>query len=101
MPYTPRLIGARPLDNGRLALAFWNEKTKQEEVLVADIWGAFMDRRLSPLWESLFSKLYNETLFNSLYLYDGNVCWPFGLELSYLELYSASEIAKDGFQCLK
>ena len=94
-PYVPKLIGMRPLDNGRLALAFWNKKIKKEEVKVYDVW------KNNPKTSTYYTGWYDREKFKSCYLYGGWVYWGKEAEFMGSVLYYDSELVKEDFQCLK
>jgi len=94
--YIPIIEGLRPLKNGRLALAFWNEKIGLEEVRVFDVWKYFKSRRNDPL----ISPWFNPEYFKRVYLYHQMACWEPIRELSAEQLYENSEIVRGSFEDL-
>ena len=89
-------LGVRPLENGRLALSYYNKKTKKEEVRVYDLWVGFESRRNDPLCE----KWFNISFFKTLYYYKDCVCWNESMTLPVDDLYVWSELVEGKFQCL-
>ena len=108
-PYSnsPRLVGVRPLENGRLALAFRNKKNRvwikelmiwdDEELRIYDLWKDFASRKDEPV----VSKWYKEDFFYRFYFYGDTLSWGSGLDLGADYLYRNSEVVKGDFLCLR
>ena len=114
--YVPRLVGMRPLENGRLALAFNDDRRKDEdgysveEVRIFDFWTVFADRRQinenDEEWRNwpklVMARWFDPEFFKTAYLYMNSVCWgEGGFDLHYTELYDMSVLVKEDFQCVK
>ena len=96
MPYTPELIGVRPLENGRLGLAFWDKKEQWEEYRVINIWEVFKDRKEDPVIKPLF----DPDVFSEVCFYQWQAQWPNWYDISATELYSLSHDIPENFLCL-
>ena len=93
--YVPKLIGMRPLKKGRLALSYWNEEMKKEEVRVYDVWKAY-PKKTAP-----FPGWYDRKVFKSCYLFGGGIFWDEYNELWGDHIYSYSVLVKEDFHCVK
>ena len=94
----PVLYGARPLENGRLALAF--RVGKKHEVRVYDLWSDIKKRRDGG---DLVPQFFDLAYFKTAYLYGQRVCWGdgHGWDMAADFLYDASEVVEEDFQCLR
>ena len=92
----PRLTGMRPLENGRLALVFWDDVLQDSEVRVYDLWSGFASRRNDPLC----SKWFDPEFFRRACIFGECVAWDDFYELPFDELYDGSEKVEEGFWCL-
>ena len=94
--YVPELIGMRPLENGRLALAFWNEKTRKEEVRIYDVWKAHPKDGKGVK----YLDWYDPVKFKQCYLYMDMIWWEQDIELSIDHIYYYTKLVKEDFQKL-
>ena len=102
MSEIPKLIGMRPLEKGRLALAFWDKKVEPENALmvrVYDLWKKFESRKdQEPI-----SRWFEPVFFATVYLLGDCVCWGGNSDLDIFsdDLYYDSVLVKEDFRCLK
>ena len=97
LSYVPRLIGVRPLANGRLVLAYINDESNEEEIFVYDLWDDFKDRKE----EDPISKWYNQDFFNKVYMYGDTISWGSGLDMWSGYLYKKGKPTEEDFECVK
>jgi hypothetical protein len=103
--YCPSLVGMRVLDNGRLALAFWNDATERYEFKVVNVWESYSSYR----GHSIAGKWFDPDFFKGAFLFHGMVYWPSVGELPGSDLYGigtnvelpAGESEEAVFGCLK
>ena len=88
------LVGMRPLENGRLALAYRHKVSRKEEVRVFDVRKAF------PKTSCYYVGWYDDEIFKSCYLYDGMIFWDADTELRGDHIYFHSKLVKGDFQCI-
>ena len=102
LPYSPQLIGVRPLENGRLALCFRNSGLDPEnsiEVKVFDLWKCYASwRDVEPN-----NKWFDPGFFKTAYVLGDFICWgeTDDLDICISDLYEDSDVVEEDFRCLK
>jgi hypothetical protein len=85
----------RVLENGRLALAFWNEALGKYEFKVVNVWESYSNYQ----GHCIAGKWFDEECFKGAFLFHGMVCWPSVGELHGCDLYEIGvdiELSGDG-----
>ena len=99
-PGIPGLVGMRPLENGRIALSFFDDRREVGEIRVYDLWTDFASRRAELPW---IERLFDQEFFKSVYVSGFCLCWEESSDLDIpLEyVFQRSVPVKEGFRCLK
>ena len=94
--YIPKLIGMRPLENGRLALAFDNKESGQLEVRIYNVWKVFPRESVG----AKYLGWYEPDTFKKAYLFGSSVYWTEDVDLYSDILYLNSVLVEGDFHCV-